>query len=144
MAICARCGKNIMFVATHEEKKYCRDCYNTIIKEEEEQLRISTKNMWEDLAKVSYDAMVNAKTIIKDPSLIDKCPNKYWIIYDDSIQIKSGIALNNLQKAINLFVIKGWELKDMMINSTVYGASMQVGSTRSRLGGYAVMEKLNP
>ena len=127
LSVCVGCGKPLVAARVLRGKHYCAPCYQTAVDAE--------------TAPSLYDAMVEAKAIIKDPSLIDACPNKYWVIWDYSMGVKTGIALNQLQEAINLFVSRGWTLKDLVVNSSVHGASGKAfGLTGSGIGAYAVME----
>lgn len=69
-----------------------------------------------------YDSMVKAKDIIKNPELIDDCPNRYWIIYEESVPKLRGQFLEYMQKAINIFEGKGWGCITIAPTAPIRGA----------------------
>lgn len=84
--------------------------------------------------------MIEAKKIIAEPKLIDNCPNRYWILWDSSLGSKSNMALNKLQKAINLFSSKGWTVAHITSGGGVSGIIGIPASGSAVRVLYAVME----
>jgi len=60
-----------------------------------------------------YDSIVEAAKVVDDPKLVDECPLKYWVVRD--------VGGKNLQKAINVFVKRGWECTQLTADAgTLY------------------------
>ena len=69
-----------------------------------------------------YDSMVKAKKIVENPSLIDECPNKYWIVNEETVPKIGGHFLQYMQKALNLFVVRGWRCVSLESLAPIRGA----------------------
>ena len=76
----------------------------------------------EELPESIYDSMIKAEDVIKNPELIDDCPNQYWIIYEESVPKIRGHFLEYLQKAINIFEKKGWHCITIESTAPIRGA----------------------
>ena len=80
------------------------------------------RNEPEETSESIYDSMIKAEDVIKNPELIDECPNQYWMIYEESVPKIRGHFLEYMQKAINIFERKGWYCITIESTAPIRGA----------------------